>query len=190
MSDNFDLDLENSPGGGVEGDEIGKKKIAFLPSIIIKVLKWVAIILASVVFIVTVVVITIKIMNPVSGTPDYYYDAEELHNQVPILQWYDIGTEEIRARTGDIDQRVMILIKVSVGFNERAKYLHTELIAKTPKLRDEIRVFFGEKYEKELLPKYEAKIKEELKRRFNDMLVSGSDRIQDVIFTEFNVVVF
>lgn len=189
MSDDLDLDLENS-SDGAGGEENGKKKIGFLPAVVIKILKWVTIILVSVVFIVTVVVVTVKIMNPVSSTPDYYYDAEELRNQVPVLQWYGIGTEDIRARTADVDQRVMILIQVSVGFNEKSKYLHTELIAKTPKLRDEIRVFFGGKYEKDLLPKYEPRIKEELKRRFNDMLVSGSDRIQDVIFTEFNVVVF
>ncbi len=188
MSDDYDLDLENSSAASAE-EEIGKKKIGFLPAIIIKILKWMAIVLAGIVFIVTVVVVTIKIMNPVSSTPDYYYDTEELRNTLPNLQWYDIGTSEIRARTADLDRRIMIIIKVSVGFNAKSKTLHQELIDKTPKLRDEIRVFFGEKYEKDLIPRYEPKVKEELKRRLNIML-SGNDRIQDVIFTDFNIVEF
>ncbi|MCL2791619.1 MAG: flagellar basal body-associated FliL family protein [Spirochaetaceae bacterium] len=187
MSEEYDLDLENSSGASAE-DDIGKKKIGFLPAIIIKILKWTAIILAGVVFIVTVVVVTIRIMNPVSSTPNFFFDTEELQNTLPTLQWYDVG-EEIRGRTADTDRRVMILVRVSVGFNPRARALHTELIDKTPKLRSEIRVFFGEKYERELLPRNERQIKEELRRRLNVML-SGNDRILDLIFTDFNIVEF
>ena len=91
--------------------------------------------------------------------------------------------------TAELVNSFISIIKVSVGFNAKSKYLHQELIEKTPKLRDEIRVFFGEKYEKDLIPRNEARIKEELKRRLNRML-SGNDRIQDVIFTEFNIVEF
>ena len=188
MPEDYDLDLESS-GAVTDEEEIGKKKIGFLPAIVIKILKWVAIIIAAVVFIVTVVVVTIKIMNPVSSTPDYYYDTEELRNTLPNLQWYGIGDNDIRARTADIDKNVIVIIKVSVGFNDKNKDLHIELVDKTPKLRDEIRVFFGEKYQNDLLPKYESKVKEELKRRLNRML-SGNERIQDVIFTEFNIVEF
>ena len=190
MPEDYDLDLENS-GAVTEEDEIGKKKIGFLPAIVIKILKWVAIVLAAVVFIVTVVVVTIKIMNPVSQAPDYYFETEELRNTQPNLQWYDIGTSDIRARTADIEKKIIVIIKVSVGFNEKSKYLHQELIDKTPKLRDEIRVFFGEKHEVDLLPKNEGKIKEELKIRINRKPSSkGSDSVQDVIFTEFNIVEF
>jgi len=188
MSDDYDLDLESSSGTAGEED-IGKRKIGFLPAVIIKILKWTAIILAGIVFIVTVVVVTIKIMNPMSTTPDYYFDTEELRNTLPNLQWYEIGTSEIRGRTADTDKRIMIIIKVTVGFNARSKALHQELIDKTPKLRDEIRVFFGEKYEKDFTPRNEPKVKEELRRRLNIML-SGSDRIQDLIFTDFNVIEF
>ena len=188
MSDDFEMDLEGSSGASAEED-IGKKKIGFLPAIVIKILKWTAIILAGIVFIVTVVIFTIKHMNPVSSTPDYYYDTEELRNTLPNLQWYEIGTNEIRGRTADTDKRIMIIIKISVGFNARSKSLHQELIEKTPKLRDEIRVYFGEKYEKDLTPRNEPKIKEELRRRLNIML-SGSDRIQDLIFTDYNLIEF
>ena len=184
MSDDYDLDLENSSGASAEED-LGKKKIGFLPAIVIKILKWMAIILVGLIFIVTITVVTIKFMNPVSSTPDYYYDTEELRNTLPNLQWYDIGANEIRAQTADLDKRIMIIIKVTVGFNPKSKSLHMELVDKTPKLRDEIRVFFGEKYEKDLTPRNEAKVKEELKRRLNIML-SGNDRIQDLIFTDFN----
>jgi len=188
MSDDYDLDLENSSGTSAEED-IGKRKIGFLPAIIIKILKWTAIVLAGIVFIVSITFVTIKIMNPVSSTPDYYYDTKELRNTLPNLQWYDIGTNEIRARTADTDKRIMIIISVSVGFNARSKALHQELIDKTPKLRDEIRVFFGEKYEKDLTPRNEPKIKEELRRRINIML-SGSERVHDLIFTDFNLIEF
>ncbi len=188
MPEDYDLDLENS-GAISDEEEIGKKKIGFLPAIVIKILKWVAFVLIAIVFIVTVVVVALKIMNPVSSTPDYYYDTQELRNTLPNLQWYDIGSSDIRCRTADVDKKVILIVKVSVGFNGKSKELHQELIDKTPKLRDEIRIFFGEKYEKELLPKDEVKVKEELKRRMNRML-SGSDRIQDVIFTDFNMVEF
>jgi flagellar FliL protein len=188
MSDEYELDLENSAGGSAEED-VGKKKIGSLPAFIIKILKWTAIILAGIVFIVTVVVITIKIMNPVSGTHDYYFDTEEMRNTLPNLLWYSIGENEIRARTADLDKRIIIIIKVSVGFNPKSKALHMEIVDKTPKLRDEIRIFFGEKYEKDLVPRNEPRVKEELKRRLNIML-SGNDRIQDLIFTDFNVVEF
>ncbi len=188
MSDDYNLDLENS-GAISEEEEIGKKKIGFLPAIVIKILKWVAFVLVAVVFIVTVVVLTLKIMNPVASAPDYYYDTEELRNTLPNLQWYNVGDSDIRCRTADVDKKVILIVKVSVGFNAKSKDLHQELIEKTPKLRDEIRVFFGEKMGDDLLPKDEVKVKEELKRRINRML-SGSDRVQDVIFTDFNMVEF
>ena len=188
MPEDYDLDLENS-GAISDEEEIGKKKIGFLPAIVIKILKWVAIVLVAVVFIVTVVVVTLKIMNPVASTPDYYYDTQELRNTLPNLQWYNVGDSDIRCRTADVEKKVILIVKVSVGFNEKSKDLHQELIDKTPKLRDEIRVFFGEKMADDLLPKDEVKVKEELKRRINRML-SGSDRVQDVIFTDFNMVEF
>jgi flagellar basal body-associated protein FliL len=108
---------------------------------------------------------------------------------LPNLQWYGIGDNDIRARTADVDRNIYLIVKVTVGFNAKSKYLHQELIDKTPKLRDEIRVFFGEKFQKDLLPRNEARVKEELKRRLNRML-SGSDTIQDVIFTDFNIIEF
>ncbi|MCL2295248.1 MAG: flagellar basal body-associated FliL family protein [Spirochaetes bacterium] len=188
MSDDYDLDLENSAGSSA-GEDIGKKKIGFLPAVVINILKWVAIVLAGILFIVTVTVVTIRIMDPVSRTSDFFFDTEELRSTLPSLQWYEIGTDEIRARTADIDKRAMVMVRVAVGFNPRARTLHQELVEQTPKLRNEIRMFFGEKYERELIPRNEARIKEELRRRLNVMLAS-SDRVQDVIFTDFNVIEF
>ena len=188
MSDEYDLDLESSGAASAE-EEIGKKKIGFLPAIVIKILKWTAIVLIGIIFIVTIVILTLKVMNPVSSAPDFYYDTEELRNTLPNLQWYDIGASEIRGRTADLDRNFTVLVRVAVGFNPRSKALHQELIEKTPKLRDEIRVFLGEKYARDLVPRNEARLKEELKRRLN-ILLSGNDRIQDLIFPDFNLIEF
>jgi len=187
MSEEFDMDLEHPSAASAE-DDAGKKKSGFIPSIVIKILKWTAIILVGIVFIVTIVVVTIRIMNPVSSAPNFFYDTEVLQNTLPTLQWYDIGGE-IRCRTADVDRRVMVLVSVSAGFNPKSKVLYQELVDQTPRLRNEIRLFFGEKYERELIPRNERRVKEELRRRLNIML-SSSERISDIIFTDINVVEF
>lgn len=186
MSD--DNDMNDIINVADSDEQVGKRKIGFLPAVVITILKWFAIALCLIIFIVTVVLISIRVMGRTSYKSDFYFEKDRVQNVMPEMQWYEIGSSEIRCRTMDKDKNVIVLLKVSVGFPKKAKELHQDLIEKTPKLRDEIRMFFGGKTLKDLAPENEKRIKEELKIILNSHLISRKYNIEDVIFGDLNII--
>jgi flagellar FliL protein len=62
MSDEM-FDQEDEAGGEEQPTTAGKKKIGFLPAIVIDILKWGAIVIGAIIFIVVTVVITVRFMG-------------------------------------------------------------------------------------------------------------------------------
>jgi flagellar FliL protein len=183
MPDNL-LDDENISLGEEEDSKL-EKKFGFFPQILIQILKYVAMGLGAIIFIVTVVIITIRIMNAGAQPLSYAMVSADYQATPPLLVWYDLG--EVRGRTGD-DTNNTFLVVPRLGYNIDDKALQIELSERKPKLRDISRTYFSSKVATELRPANEVVLKEELKNKINDVLAKG--KINEVIFDDFNVVEF
>jgi flagellar FliL protein len=172
---------------GAEETQPGGKKVGFLPGIVIQILKWAAIIIGAVIFIVTVVVITMNILNRGNQPQSQLSNVEEYEAKPPIWAWYEaIG--EIRGSTAD-EVRHTFIIEPRLGYDTEDRALNTELGKRTAYLRDMIRSYFSGKKAEELLGKEnEMRVKEELKTDINRILING--KIHAVIFDSYQVVPF
>jgi len=162
--------------------EVGRK-IGFLPAVAIKILKWAALAIAAVIFVVTVVVITVSIMGRGTKTAGYPVSSPEYQAKQAPQSYYNIG--EIRGRTADVNPTTF-LISVQLGYEQNNKAIQTELVARTPQLEDLIRSFFASKTSDQLSSDHDAELKQELLTDINNILISG--KIESVVFPEFNVV--
>lgn len=174
------LDEDVTPAGDVE---VGQKT-GFLPALLLKILKWAAVAVAAIVFIVTVVVFTMRIMNQGTRPATVPAVSEEYRATPPLLEYYDVF-EPIRTRTAD-ETPYTVIARVALGYNPDNKSLYSEIVERTPKLQDLIRSYFTQRTAKEVMPRNEEVVKQELMVRVNQILSSG--KIQDVIFLEYNVI--
>ena len=119
----------------------GEKKGGFLGGALLKILKFAAMGIGAIIFIVTVVIITMRIMNrgnqPQGGICGRAKDA----GCTAGTQWYD-NIPEIRTRTSD-ENAVTVIVKVNLGYEIEDKVkLRLSLSQRTPRLQDMIRQFF------------------------------------------------
>jgi flagellar FliL protein len=164
--------------------EVGRR-IGFLPAVAIKILKWAALALAAVIFVVTVVVITVSIMGRGTNEAVYPVNSPQYQGKQPVLSWYT-NIPEIRGRTADTNPTTFI-VKVDLGYTLNAKQVQTELVARTPLLTDMVRSFFSSKTAVELTnPNNENQLKEALRIEINNVMTSG--KIKSIAFESFNVV--
>ncbi len=182
MSD--DESFLDEEGGGGSDLEVGKKG-GFLPAFVMKILKWVAIAVAAIIFIVSVVVITMGIMNKGAKSKSVITASEEYAREVPIYSWYDLS--EIRGKTAD-QNSATVIVTVKLGYEKDNKTVQTELVSRTPQIQDLIRRYFSERTVSELGYEFENEIKEELKRRINRIMNTG--KVQDIAIIEYNVFEF
>lgn len=161
------------------------KKIGFLPAFVIKLLKYIGIAVAAILFIVTIVVVTFTIMNRGAKSKSIISSSPEYTTSVPIYSWYDL--DEIRGKTAD-QTSATVIVKAKIGYARDNKNVQTELVARTPQILDLIRRYFSTKLISELGAEYEMEIKEELKRRINQIMNSG--KVLDIAFIEYNIFEF
>jgi len=182
-----DLDIGTEIEGG-EGEAGGKeKKGGFLGGALLKILKFVALGIGAIIFIVVVVIITVRILNPAAGGTQTAIPISEDYKGVPPKYAYYTNIEEIRTRTSD-EAQATIIVKVVVGYDGNNKALQTELIDRTPQIQDLLRNYFSAKRMTELRPEDESFLKEEIKERINRILADG--KIDEILFSDFNVVAF
>lgn len=179
-------DIFDSDDEGVGGDDAaggGQKKVGFLGGMFIQVLKWVAIGVGAIVFIVTVVVITVNAISGNQAAQTALTVTDDFQGTWEDLSWYSaIG--EIRGRTAD-ENPATFIVEVQLGYHEEDRTLYNEIVAQTPRITHEIRRFFAEKTLRELTQTDEEALLDDIQARLNRGLSDG--QIQDVIFTSFNV---
>ncbi len=182
MSDEEVFAEEEIAGG--EGQELGGKT-GFIPAVVLRLLKWVALGLGAVIFIVTIVVVTVSILN--KGPQNVVYPSDSLeYSELPdILQWYDL--KEIRVRTAD-EQPITVIIHPKLGYEMENTAIQTDLIARNEIIVDRIRSFFANKKASELTADKEKQIKNELKQAINKLVEKQS--VQEIIFLEYNTIEF
>ena len=186
MSDNelFDADEE------VGGEEIasGGKKIGFIPGLAIQILKWTGIVLGAVIFVVTIVMVTLHLLGDGLTTQTRVpAESEAYADRRPVLDWYS-GIGELRGQTAD-ETRHTFIINPHIGYDVDNRAVQNELIQRNIQIREEILLYFSSRRANELLGiENRSRIKNDLVTRINNLMRSG--RIRDVAFDSFQVVDF
>jgi flagellar FliL protein len=183
MADEEVFEADDVAGGAAEEDSGGKR--SFIPQAVLRILRWLALGLAAIIFIVTVVVITVSIMNKGPQAGAYPAPSSEYEGAAEILSWYDIP--EIRTRTSD-DSSYTVIVDPKLGYKKDDKKIQTELIARREQIIDMMRRYFSEKTAAELAPQYEPEIKADLEQNINRLMQGRG--IEDIVFLQFNVIEF
>jgi flagellar FliL protein len=178
MDDQDDINLEG--GDAASGEGGSKKGSGMLPQL----LKWVAIVLGSLIFVVTVVVITVNVMGGTGKNQTAIPVSEEYIGQKDVLQWYSQAIGTIQTRTSD-EIPASVVVDVAIGYGFDDKIAPAELSSRIVELKDFLRSFFQKKTAAEL--RNEEKIKIEIRNYINDNILSKS-KIKDVRFTKYEIV--
>lgn len=178
-----DIYAEEEVGGGEEL-AVGEKSNA-LKELLPKILKWVAIVLVAVIFIVTVVFFTMRILSQGTTNQSYAVQSPEYATEPDVMSWYAL--EEIRTRTADKNPSTVI-IKAKLGYEWENADVQTDLIQRSEIIYDAMRQFLSSKTADELTPQTEMQVKQEMKEKINRLISAG--KIQEIIFMEYNIFQF
>ncbi|GMO56480.1 MAG: flagellar basal body-associated FliL family protein [Treponemataceae bacterium] len=170
--------------GDAGAEEKGKKKKGgggALPGL----LKWVAIAVVAVILMVTIALVTVKMVAGNSTqqvvlpvTPDYAGKPE-------ALAWYQsIGA--IRTRTSDAIP-ASVSVEPALGYKLDDKSTPGELTQRQVDIKDFLRRFFSECTIEDLKPYNEEKLRIEIRNKINDDILTTS-KIRDVKFVILDVI--
>lgn len=145
-------------------------------------LKWIAIGLGAIIFIIVIVVVTVGILNkqakPMTSVPT----SEAYQRATPIWATFT-AIDQIQTTTIDKEPWAVI-IKLNLAYDPNDKEIQTELTSRKYQIQDALRNFFSEKKIESLKPDREGELKEELREMLNRML--SKPAIKDVYFQTFS----
>ena len=186
MSDEM-FDTEDE-AGGKEQQSAGKKRIGFLPSVVIDILKWVLIVVGAIIFIVVVVFITVRRIGAGNQAGDIRLPiAEEfLTGNVERLDFFrQIG--DIRGTTSDEPRRTFIVTPL-IGYRPEVEATLQELIQRAPQIKERIAIYFSLRSVEELQDADDrARVKRDLIEEVNQMMEND---IRDVVFDRYEFIEF
>ena len=184
MSDSDELDLDE--GGDSSSGSAPKKKGGGLGNFLPTILKFTAIGIGALIFIVTVVVITNNIMNKggknqtVLSEPSGPY----LPNR-PAYSYFDmIGS--ITVKTRDFPTGATVTVEVLIGYDEGDMNANAELIKRRPELQDFLRRYFSSKTAAEMAPEREEELKKEIREQLNTRFLDTA-RARNILFNKLDV---
>jgi flagellar FliL protein len=182
MSDSDELDLD---GGDAAGLDSAPKKSSGLAALLPNLLKFVAIGLGAVVFIVTVAVFTVKIMG--GGGKAQTSASDPASPYVGRRPEYAAFTliGPVTTRTKDASNfSVTVDMIIQYDLNDNAA--QTELTSRQYELRDFVRSYFSSKYAAELQPEGEVKLKQEIRDILNTRLLDTA-KARNILFNRLDV---
>jgi flagellar FliL protein len=181
MSDNDELDLD---GGDAAGLNSSSKKSSRLAALLPNILKFVAIGLGAVVFIITVAVITVKIMGGGGKAQTSTDPASPYMSKRPEYASFTL-IGPVTTRTKDpVNYSVTVDMIIQYDLNNNAA--QTELTSRQYELRDFVRSYFSAKYAAELQPEGETKIKQEIREILNTRFLDTA-KVRNILFNKFDV---
>ncbi|MCR5290094.1 MAG: flagellar basal body-associated FliL family protein [Treponema sp.] len=181
MADNDSINIEEDGAGSAAP----APKKGGMGGLIPALLKWIAIGVGAIILIVTVVIITMKVLGGNASATTAIPISEEYTGKREILDWYtSLGT--IRAKTSDAIP-ASVTVEVVLGYKQADKATATEITGRTIELKDFLRRYFTEKAAEDLKPQNEEKLRIEIRNAINDDILSTS-KIRDVRFLQFDVV--
>ena len=180
MSDTDELELESGETPGVSGP----KKASGLGALLPNLLKFVAIGLGALIFIVTVSVITHNILNRGGSSQTAIPSTSPFVGVRPQFSPFTaIGP--ITTTTNDpvgFSVRVDMVILYDLNDNAAA----TELTARLFELRDFVRRFFRSKRADDLRPENEDRLRQEIIEQLNTRILNTS-RVRQITFNQLEV---
>ena len=181
MSDSGDeLDLEGGESPGLDAPKKASGLAALLPNL----LKFVAIGLGVLIFIVTVSVITYTILNKGGQSQTVIPTNSPFVGARPTYAFFTL-IDQVRTTTKD-PIPYSVAVNVILGYDESDNATALELTARLYELQDFIRSFFKSKTAAELKPENEPRLKEEIKEQLNTKLLNTA-RIRIVLFKQLEV---
>jgi flagellar protein FliL len=181
MADNDNINLEDDSTAA----SVPPPKKGGVGNLLPGLLKWVAIALGAIILIVTVVIVTMKIMGGNTSAETAIPISEDYAGKREILDWYT-SLGPIRTKTSDAIP-ASVIVEVVLGYKKDDKATSTEITSRTIELKDFLRRYFTEKTVTDLKPQNEEKLRIEIRNAINDDILSTS-RIKDVRFLQFDVV--
>ena len=178
MADDDDVGLDEGEGSAPA------KKGGGMGGLLPTLLKWVAIGLGAIILIVTVVIITMKIVGGNTSGQAPIPVAEEYNTKRELLDWYN-SLGAIRTRTNE-QNPATVVVDVVLGYKKDDKATSTEITQRTIELKDFLRRYFTQKTADELKPQNEENLKIEIRNAINDSILSSS-KIKDVRFMQLDV---
>ncbi|MDR2718092.1 MAG: flagellar basal body protein FliL [Treponema sp.] len=185
MSDSDELDID---GGEAPDAGSGKKKKgggalgALLPTI----LKFAAIGVGALIFIVTVSAITFKLMNAGGKPQTVVTDPSSPYlGKKPIYSYYT-GIGSLTTKTRDPSGSYSVTVTMNIGFDQEDAVTSTELYGRQYELRDFVRSYFTGKYASELQPENEARLKQDIKEILNTRFLD-SRGVRIIVFDKLDV---
>ena len=172
-----DNDLDSSVGGKKKGKGMG----GLLPTL----LKWIAIVIGAIILIVTVVIITMKVMGTNNTATVAVPVSPEYTTKRELLSWYN-SLGQVKTKTCD-EIPATVVVVVVLGYKVDDKTTATEITQRQIEIKDFLRRYFTGKTTDELKPNNEVKLQMEIRNTINDDILSTS-RIKDVKFLQLDVI--
>jgi flagellar FliL protein len=183
MSDSDDLELE---GGDATGIDSSPKKVSGLANLLPNLLKFVAIGLGAVVFIVTVAVFTYNIMSKGGKSQTAVTDPLDPYvGKRPEYAFYTL-IGPVTTKTRDTDKNYSVTVEMIIGYDLNNTAAQTELISRQYELRDFVRIYFSGKYASDLQPDNEAKLKSDIRETLNTRFLDTA-KARIILFDKFDV---
>ena len=183
MSDHDDF----LDGDGAEAESTSsKKKSGGAGNLLPNILKFAAIGIGALVFIVTVSVITYNIMNKGGKNQTVISDPNSPYvGTRPVYGYYDsIG--RMTVRTNDFPVSSTVTVDMIIGYDDGDQKASQELASRRHELRDFIRVFFSRKSAAELTSERDEALKAEIREMLNTrFLDSRGARV--ILFNQLDV---
>ena len=180
MSDVDDLDIDGGDSQGIDSPKKASGLSALLPNL----LKFIAIGLGALIFIVTVSVITYNVLNTGGRSQPIPPVNSPFVGSRPTYMYFTlIGT--VRTATSD-PVPWTVVVNLEIGYDESDNATATELTARLPQLREFVRVFFRSKRARDLSPDNEARLKQELMEQINTRIMN-TGRIRDIAIIQLDL---
>lgn len=183
MADNRDeLDLEGSDSAGLD---TASRKMSGLSALLPNLLKIIAIGLGALIFIVTVSVITYRILSGSGSSQTVISGTEAYTGTRPEYSWFTtIGV--IRTRTQD-PTPYSVVVNMIIGYDMNDKLAQTELTNRLYELKDFVRNYFSTKTAEELSAENETRLKQEIREILNSNILQKA-KAREILFQQLDVV--
>jgi flagellar FliL protein len=183
MSDSDELDIDG--GESPEASAGKKKRGGALGALLPTILKFAAIGLGALIFIVTVSVITFKLMNKGGKSQTVVTDpASPYIGKRPIYAYYT-GVGSITTKTRDTNSYTVTVV-MNIGYDQEDVAASSELSTRQYELRDFVRSYFTSKYAEELRPENEARLKQDIKEILNTRFLD-TGKVRLIVFDKLDV---
>jgi flagellar FliL protein len=180
MGDDDGLDLG---GEDVSGVDSGSKKGKGLGGLLPNLLKFVAIGVGALIFIVTVAVITYKILNSRGEAQTMLDPTSEYIGTRPQYSTFSL-IGQLNTRTRDQTHTVVVDMLIEYDLNNNAA--QTELTGRVNQLRDFTRNYFASKYSSDLTPENEDRLKQEIREILNNRYLDTA-KVRGILFNKLDI---